>query len=107
MTEEKIDAFLLYVYTVFGNMGNYRGFGDTKILPRATKEDFETIIHNSLAYVDEKEAIDLLWDVCGETIFSHTSSELRLGMEKSGVNTYYSSNITQAEVKLVQEYAMM
>lgn len=93
----------MYVYSVFGNMGNYRGFGDTKILPRATKEEFELILHNTLAYSTEKEAIDRLWEVCGEKIFSHDPSELRLGMEKNGVNTYYSSNITQAEVKLVQE----
>ena len=79
------------------------GFGDTKILPRLTQEEFEQILHSAAAYKDEKEQIDMLWEHCGTRIFSHEVEELRLGMEKSGVTTYYSENMTKAEVKQIQE----
>lgn len=95
-------------------MGNYRcaceylliysGFGDTKILPRVSKQEFETILKNTLAYESEKTEMDTLWSECGDRVFSCDPSVLRLGMEKNGVNTYYSSNMTQKEVKLVQEW---
>ena len=80
------------------------GFGDTKILPRLSKQEFETILKNTVAYENEKREIDSLWSNCCDSVFSCDPSVLRLGMEKSGVNTYYSKNMTQNEVKFVQEY---
>ena len=80
------------------------GFGDTKILPRLSKQEFETILTNTLAYESEKTDIDSLWVHCGDSVFSCDRSVLRLGMEKNGVNTYYSKNMTMNEVKFVQEY---
>ena len=85
------------------------GFGDTKILPRLTQEEFERILRHTAAYKEEKEGMDRLWDHCGCRVFSHEVVELRLGMEKSGVTTYYSENMTKAEVKQIQElfYALI
>ena len=116
MTEKQIDAFLIYVFNVLGNMGNYRygwtisftlsGFGDTKIIPRATKLDFECVLHHTVAYKKDPEALNSLWNHCCEKIFSHEPNELRLGLGDSGVNSYYSRNITLADIKLVQEYVV-
>lgn len=103
-TEKQIDAFLIYVFNVLGNMGNYRGFGDTKMIPRATKLDFECILHHTVAYEKDPEALNNLWNHCCEKIFSQEPNELRLGLGDSGVNSYYSRNITVADIKLVQEY---
>lgn len=112
--EKCIDSFILYCYNVFGNMGNYRychkndydsrGFGDTKILPRCSKSDFEDIIRHSLAYQNESKEIEELWENCGDKVFSHESSELRLGLGDSGVSSYYSDNITVDDIKLVQRF---
>ena len=114
VSAKAVDAFLIYAYNVLGNMGNYRfssplsltcsGFGDTKILPRATHEEFECILHHTLVYKDDAEGMDRLWSVCGEKIFSHEPSELRLGLPPVGVTSYYSANITQEDIKTVQEY---
>ena len=72
-------------------------------MPRLTQEEFEQILHHTVAYKEEKESIDKLWEHCGNRVFSHEVEELRLGMEKSGVTTYYSENMTKAEVKQIQE----
>lgn len=113
INSKAVEAFLIYAYNVLGNMGNYRcafpvhllrsGFGDTKILPRATYEEFECIIHHTLAYKEDAEGMDRLWSTCGKKIFSHDASELRLGLPPGGVTSYYSQNITQEDIKTVQE----
>lgn len=61
----------------------------------------------TLAYQKSPEAIDALWKHCGDKIFSHASSELRLGIGTSGVSSYYSSNISLDDIKTVQEYGFL
>ena len=68
-------------------------------------EDFETILHHTKAYEEDAAGIDHLWSICGAKIFSHDPSELRLGLPPSGVTSYYSQNITQEDIKIVQECA--
>lgn len=80
-------------------MGNYLSFGDSKFVPRCSKEEFGAVI---LATGDEtaKE----LWDKCADKMFSLEANERELGLPPKGISTYYSDNITQADIDLVQDY---
>jgi dipeptidyl-peptidase-3 len=34
----------MYVACIFGNYGNYKSFGDSKMIPNVSQSDFETIL---------------------------------------------------------------
>ena len=40
-------SFLVYGTGVYANMGNYQGFGDTKIVPDLLPEHFDAIGNNN------------------------------------------------------------
>ena len=42
--------------------GNYKGFGDTKIVPDVLPEMFEKIVKASKAFADDGEAMETLWN---------------------------------------------
>lgn len=44
MSEESFKAVLVYAAAVYGNYGNYKSFGDSKIIPGAPREDFHAIV---------------------------------------------------------------
>ena len=44
VTDEDFKSFLVYGSGVYANMGNYKGFGDTKIVPDLLPENFESIV---------------------------------------------------------------
>ena len=44
VTDEDFKSFLVYGSGVYANMGNYMGFGDTKIVPDMLPENFESIV---------------------------------------------------------------
>ena len=58
VTEEDFKSFLVYGSGVYANMGNYKGFGDTKIVPDMLPENFESIVKGDfLKYTPYMEII--------------------------------------------------
>ena len=42
-------------------MGNYLGFGDTKIVPDLLPEHLEAIVKGSKAYADDPDTMQKIW----------------------------------------------
>ena len=42
LTEQEVTAYLVYCSGFYGNMGNYKGFGDSKFVPNIAKNLRET-----------------------------------------------------------------
>lgn len=63
-------------------MGNYKGFGDTKIVPNLDEKKFHALVAASTAYAQDKAKIDELWTAIGAKIFSLDEREKRLGLGK-------------------------
>uniref|UniRef100_A0A336MZJ3 CSON011129 protein n=1 Tax=Culicoides sonorensis TaxID=179676 RepID=A0A336MZJ3_CULSO len=97
-------AFLVYCCGFLSNMGNYKGFGDSKILPNLSEEKFELMIKSSKAYQDDPKKIETLLEKVKKAIFSLTDREKMLGFKDGGITTYFSSNCTQEDADLVDEY---
>ena len=76
-------------------MGNYKGFGDSKMVPDLTPEKFEEILHSSAAYKESsagKAEIDEVWSLAKGPMFSLTDKSKQLGLGSKGVTKYFSSN---------------
>jgi len=100
ISEETFNQFLTYCAAFYGNVGNYASFGDTKIVPELSIEDFKTII--SMA---ENQDVTTLMEECVDSIYdlSPRRRQLGLGSEK-GVSTYYSSNCEESDAVLVGDF---
>jgi dipeptidyl-peptidase-3 len=98
-----IDNFLEYVAEFYSNMGNYNSFGDDKFCPKVDKEVFKNIVKKYLNPSNkyDKILLDML-DEFTEVIYSNPKT--KLGFPPNEISTYYSKNVTEDEIKLVQEF---
>eukprot|EP00500_Bicosoecida_sp_ms1_P004572 CAMPEP_0203815534 /NCGR_PEP_ID=MMETSP0115-20131106/11160_1 /ASSEMBLY_ACC=CAM_ASM_000227 /TAXON_ID=33651 /ORGANISM="Bicosoecid sp, Strain ms1" /LENGTH=727 /DNA_ID=CAMNT_0050724431 /DNA_START=24 /DNA_END=2207 /DNA_ORIENTATION=- len=102
---DDVKAFVVYAAAFYSNCGNYRSFGDSKIIPGCSQEAFTAIVKASAAYAADAAAVDALLADVGDLIFD-LSPRLRglgLGADK-GVSAYYSSNVTLEDAQLVQRF---
>lgn len=97
-------AFLVYAAGILANAGNYKGFGDSKIVPDLPPEKFEKIVKSCAAYKNDTHSIDCLWGQCKDVIYSLSSREKSLGFWNEGITTYFSSNCTLKDADLVTEF---
>ncbi|VUZ52869.1 unnamed protein product [Hymenolepis diminuta] len=98
-----ISAFISYFSCVFGNLGNYLSFGDTKFIPSLSKEAFTKIVTSSAAYSLSNEVKAILSKVI-DAIYSLHPRRLRLAFAPDGLTTYYSGNCTRKDAEIVQEF---
>lgn len=92
---ENRNMILQYVTNLFGNMGNYTSFGDTKFIPRLSQLDF---INELVEFAPTHE----------ETIRSLTPVIYSLDKTIIGfppnMTTYYSENMTEDDIKYINDY---
>lgn len=94
----------MYVSAFFANSGNYKGFGDSKIIPGVDSDKTDLIIKSSKAYQQKQADIDRLWNLVKEPIFSLNDTNKALGLKGEGITTYFSSNCTKEDADLVAEW---
>ncbi|XP_046658495.1 dipeptidyl peptidase 3-like isoform X1 [Homalodisca vitripennis] len=79
VTEDEYTALLVYACGVFANSGNYKGFGDSKIIPGLPQEKLEEIVQVSGAYSKQPKLFKSLWDNCKSGIYSLNDKDRSLG----------------------------
>ncbi|BHF65642.1 bifunctional diacylglycerol diphosphate phosphatase/phosphatidate phosphatase [Sparganum proliferum] len=100
---EDVDAFIAYFASIYGNLGNYLSFGDTKFIPAVSREVFTNIIELTDAY-KSSEIVREIFERVIDSIYSTHPGRLRLAFPPEGITTYYSSNCTRADAELVQSF---
>ncbi|KAM7536982.1 hypothetical protein Aperf_G00000070215 [Anoplocephala perfoliata] len=103
VSDADISAFVSYFSGIFGNLGNYLSFGDTKFIPGLSKESFTTIVTASKAYSSSSD-IKSIFDKVVDALYSLHPQRLRLAFPPDGLTTYYSGNCTLEDAQIVQEY---
>lgn len=103
-TEDEFTALLVYSSGIFTNMGNYKGFGDTKFIPNLPKNKFESLVMASAAFEADKQKITNLWNLCADAIFNISDNERHLGLGKKGVTTYFSNNCTMDDATFINGF---
>lgn len=104
LTDDDFQSFLTYAAGFYSNMGNYKSFGDSKILPGITSEKLQSIVLASKASKKCPTLVKNLWDSCSGAIYNMSMRVRELGIGEKGLSTYYSSNVTEKDISLVQEF---
>ncbi|CAG8957600.1 hypothetical protein HYFRA_00010466 [Hymenoscyphus fraxineus] len=101
ISDEDLQHFLEYSAQFLGNCGNYKGFGDSKFVPRCEEKAFD-----ALASVDP-EAEKHYKATKGAIFASNNDGIMHLGYPESGhMTTYYpdSKDITKVDITNVSKW---
>lgn len=106
VSKEAFERAMAYISGFFANLGNYKSFGDTKIIPECSSLEFERIIMKAAEMSDYMAACVGLWDSVKEAVYSLEPQRLRsLGFGPTeGISTYYSSNCTKQDAGFCQRF---
>ena len=100
-SDDAVRQWLEYAAQFLGNCGNYKGFGDSKFIPRLEEQDLSKIATVS----EEAKALFTKASKTGGGIFETKDAELmHLGYPDAGhMSTYYpdSESITKDEIQAV------
>mgnify|MGYP006156074501 CR=1 FL=1 len=93
---------MIYVAAVYGNLGNYKSFGDTKFVPALTAAQFKLLLTAGKA---PAATVDELWAECCERMYSLPPRQRQMGLGKAqGVSTYFSANCDEADAALAAKF---
>ncbi|KAI4162049.1 MAG: hypothetical protein LQ342_004361 [Letrouitia transgressa] len=105
INDDDLKGFLDYATQFLGNLGNYKGYGDSKFIPRCPPETID-----ALAAVVPMAAERLREGKVAIAAFyatPHKPALLHLGFpDKGHMSTYYpdSPDITQEEIELISDF---
>ena len=62
VTEQEVTAYFVFCSGFLSNMGNYKGFGDSKFVPNLAVEKLEMLVKASQAFKAEPAVVGELWE---------------------------------------------
>lgn len=99
-TNDEITALFVYAAGVFSNAGNYKGFGDSKIIPGVEAARFEGLLKVSPIWDELKN----LWGDINVQIYDLNPGKRCLGYPPQGCTTYLSKNCDSTDSERVQNW---
>lgn len=104
VTSEDLTSFLQFAAQFLGNCGNYKGFGDSKFVPRVAPEVVDKIASVS---PETKAAYDKVKGTGGGLYETSEATLMHLGYTDAGhMTTYYpdSPDITKEEIAAIADF---
>ena len=94
-------SFLAYAAQFLGNCGNYQSFGDTKFVPGLSQQALDALVEKSGNVKGQH-----LYAKCRDAMYALEPESVRmLGYPgKQACSAYYSQNISESEIALVQAF---
>ena len=93
-----------YASGLYSNMGNYKGYGDTKIVPDLKPLQFEAIVTRSKAFENNPITMQNIWSSVKGPMFNFQERYKQLGLGEKGVTTYFTPNCDLEDAELVNRY---
>jgi len=103
LTEDEFTAILVYTSGVYTNMGNYKGFGDSKFIPNLSIDKLDTFFKETKAFKTEAKLLKF-WNQIKEDVYDLSPSKQQLGLGVKGCSTYFSQNCTSDDAENVSRY---
>ncbi|EER26060.1 dipeptidyl peptidase III, putative [Coccidioides posadasii C735 delta SOWgp] len=104
VSQDETQHFLEYAAQFLGNCGNYKGFGDSKFIPRVP----ENVLRQLASVTEEsKTAFEAASQTAGGIYETSSPPLMHLGYPEDGhMTTYYpdSATITKEEITLVGDF---
>lgn len=105
VSDEEWRQFAAYSAGVYQNCGNFQSFGDNKFVPQCAPEKFKTIVRASKAYETRKDVLEDILARIERELYCEAEGMNLIGFpDNKGVTSYYSSNCTSADAKLIDEF---
>lgn len=104
VSDEALRFFLEYATQLLGNSGNYKGFGDSKFIPRCSPEDLVSLASTSPKATHLLESHGLLKSMYADKT---NPASMHLGYPALGhLSAYYpdSPTISQGEIEAIGEF---
>lgn len=102
LTQPELDQALMYAASFYGNVGNYKSFGDTKFVPELPAERLKVLLTAGKA---DGAKIEALWDECCARMYSLPPRQRQMGLGASnGISTYFSANCEEADADLGNKF---
>lgn len=104
LTEQEVTAYFVYCAAFLANMGNYKGFGDSKFVPNLSVEKLSQLVKASEAYKADKEGISELVEAVKVPMYSLADKEKQLGLGDKGVTKYFTPNCNLEDSDLINRF---
>ena len=104
INQSERQSFLEYAVQFLGNSGNYKGFGDSKIIPRCDEKVLDALASRS---PEAKQFLAKAMSIGGGIYATKNQPGLmHLGYPSKHLSNYYpdSPNITQEEIEAIDEF---
>lgn len=101
VSDQDLQFFLEYAVQFLGNCGNYKGFGDSKFVPRCEEKAFDALASTSPKANEHYKATK------GAIFSNDNSGMMHLGyLDEGHMTTYYpdSKGITKADISGVSKF---
>jgi len=103
VTDTEFNAYLVYASGIYGNWGNYLGFGDSKFVPNLSENALEKIVLASQA-VNNNTGLKDVWTRVKGPMYSLSDKEKQLGLGEEGITKYFSANCTSQDSDVVNRF---
>lgn len=102
LTDEEAQQAIIYCAAFYGNMGNYKSFGDTKFVPALAAERLKLFLTPAAGPTAEA---DRLWAECCPRMYSLPPRQRQIGLGKAnGISTYFSANCEESDAALAGRF---
>jgi dipeptidyl-peptidase-3 len=102
LSDEELQQAIMYAAGFYGNMGNYKSFGDTKLVPALPATRMEVFLTAGAA---DSGLVGELWTECAARMYSLPPRQRQLGLGRAkGISTYFSANCEEHDAEVAGRY---